>query len=138
MEYVFGGLAILIIIFALQFYVKLQIEKKRLSETVAKKKSNDANVSFAHCPLCNSVLKNENLYSRIFRSMTENDQRCIILGCPHCYPKMQAGISRTCPVCKKSVPQDGHLVSRLFNKTKDGKKHVIITGCSVCCKYERT
>ena len=101
-----------------------------------KKHRRQKTYSFANCPLCAFPLYKEDLYSRVFRPMTVSDQRCIIFGCPHCWPKPEPGIKRICPVCRKAVPPEGHLVARLFNKTKDGKKHVIVTGCSVCCKYE--
>ena len=90
------------------------------------------------CPLCNSLLlPGEDLVSRVYRPMNVSDQLCTINGCPHCYPRMEPGIKRECPVCHKNVPLgEGHLVARLFNKT-DGKKHVIVTGCSECSKGVR-
>ncbi|MBP3709314.1 MAG: hypothetical protein J6I73_02745 [Treponema sp.] len=132
LDYVFMGIAVLIIIFALRYFIKLLINKNVVAASTNKKKS----FSFANCPLCTSPLYKEDLFSRVFRPMTVNDQRCIILGCPHCYPRPEPGIRRVCPVCHSEVQADGHLVARLFNKTKDGKKHVIITGCTACCKYE--
>ncbi len=89
-----------------------------------------------NCPLCKSaLLPGEDLVSRVYRPMTVPDQLCTISGCPHCYPAVQAGLKRECPVCGKTVPlPDGHLVARLFNKT-DGKKHVVVTGCTECCRH---
>ncbi|MDR9858266.1 hypothetical protein [Treponema socranskii] len=131
LDYILIGCAALIIIFALRYFIKLTERDKRKTAGTRQKM-----YSFANCPLCASPLYKEDLYSRVFRPMTVSDQRCIILGCPHCYPKPEPGVKRVCPVCHKEVPPEGHLVARLFNKTKDGKKHVIVTGCSVCCKYE--
>lgn len=124
--------AVLIILIALQYFVNLRKKKKPVEKSASRR-------AFVNCPLCGSpLLSGEDLYSKVFRPMTVNDQRCIIFGCPHCYPRCEPGIKRMCPSCHKQVPPDGHLVARLFNKTKDGKKHVVVTGCSVCCKYERT
>ncbi len=92
--------------------------------------------SGASCPLCGTrLLQGQQLHSRIFGSVKESTegQRCNVMGCPSCYPKLQdANIKRCCPVCKKPVAQDGYLISRLFTKTKDGKPHVIVTGCINC------
>ena len=132
LDYILLGVAVIIIIFAMRNFIKLLINKKAVAASTSKKKS----FSFANCPLCASPLYKEDLISRVFRPMTVDDQRCIILGCPHCYPRTDSGIKRVCPVCHKVVPVDGHLVARLFNKTKDGKKHIIVTGCTECCKYE--
>ncbi|MBR7064176.1 MAG: hypothetical protein IKI31_03405 [Treponema sp.] len=148
-EYIFMAIAVVIIIALLHFFVNLQkrSSSRSLSKTKANAKkvfknanstSNTSDFLQSSCPLCKTpLLKGEDIFSKVFRPMTVSDQRCIIMGCPHCYPTRKNGIERRCPVCHKTVPEDGHLVSRLFNKTKDGKKHVVVTGCSVCCKYEK-
>ena len=102
--------------------------------TAAQPKRNaDGEVLLVTCPVCNSaLLPGENIVSRVFRPMNVPDQLCTIYGCPHCYPKAEAGLKRECPVCKKAVAQDGHLVARLFNY-KDKKKHVRVMGCTSCC-----
>ncbi|MCK9170228.1 MAG: hypothetical protein M0P01_07410 [Treponema sp.] len=129
LDYIFMAVAVVIIIAALHYFVKNN--RNRKSSAAA------SHHAFVNCPLCGSpLLPGEELFSKVFRPMTVNDQRCIIYGCPHCYPRCEPGIHRICPACHKTVPLDGHLVARLFNRTKDGKKHVVITGCSVCCKYE--
>lgn len=93
--------------------------------------------ALVNCPMCGSGLqKGQNMYSKVFRPMNVPDQRCVISGCPHCYPVCEIGVKRVCPVCGKSVPPNGHLVARLFNKTQ-GKKHVMIVGCSSCLKNEQ-
>ena len=91
--------------------------------------------AFSKCPLCDSILEakyRERIYSKVFRPMTVPDQRCNILGCPHCYPE-EKGVKRVCPVCHKHVPVSGFLIARLFNKT-EGMKHVHIIGCTECNK----
>lgn len=102
--------------------------------TAAQPKRNAAGeVLLVTCPVCNTpLLPGENIVSRVFRPMNVPDQLCTIYGCPHCYPKAEAGLKRECPVCKKPVAQDGHLVARLFNY-KDKKKHVRVMGCTSCC-----
>jgi hypothetical protein len=130
LDYMFMAAAAIIIIFALHYFIRLNRNKRRPGKTAVHR-------TFVNCPLCGSpLLPGEEIFSKVFRPMTVNDQRCIVYGCPHCYPRCEPGVHRVCPSCHKSVPADGHLVARLFNKTKDGRKHIIITGCSVCCKYE--
>ena len=145
-EYIVMALALVVIIFLLHIFIRIKNDsaknnhaKKFSTKNARTQEGGKRNDLFlpSNCPLCKTpLLKGEDLFSKVFRPMTVSDQRCIILGCPHCYPRTETGLSRKCPVCHKNVPQDGHLVSRLFNKTKDGKKHVVVTGCSVCCKYE--
>ncbi len=124
--------AIIILLFLLARYSASDAENKKDKRN----KKGSAEHSSVQCPLCNSfLLKGEDLYTRVYRPMNVSDQLCTINGCPHCYPVLQAGVKRECPVCHKMVPiKDGHLTARLFNKT-DGKKHVIVTGCSECCKH---
>lgn len=135
----FGALILLVLL--LNFYINWkatgQAEKKR--RQILRTRENAAKKGLLiSCPLCNSLLlPGEDLVSRVYRPMNVSDQLCTINGCPHCYPRMEPGIKRECPVCHKNVPLgEGHLVARLFNKT-DGKKHVIVTGCSECSKGAR-
>ena len=94
-------------------------------------KGEDGKIEFVRCPVCNSPLaKDENLSSTIYHPMNVPDQRMTIHGCPHCYPAMEAGLRRSCPVCGRDVSADGYLIARLFNKP--GKKHVIVAGCAKC------
>lgn len=84
------------------------------------------------CPLCQSELfVGENIISKVFRPMNVPDQLMIVMGCPHCYPICEPGLTRTCPVCHKTVGQEQSLTARLFNKQL-GKKHVHVVGCSNC------
>jgi hypothetical protein len=130
LDYVLMGAAVILILSALHYFVKSRRDNKKKGENAPRRVP-------VKCPLCGSVLMpGQELFSKVFRPMTVNDQRCIIFGCPYCYPRCEPGVRRVCPACHKTVPADGHLVARLFNKTKDGKKHVIVTGCSVCCRYE--
>ena len=129
MECIFLILGIVILVAALSFFIA-KIRAPKAPAGPAPKRA------LVNCPICGSGLANgQNMYSKVFRPMNVPDQRCIITGCPNCYPLCQPGIKRLCPVCGKTIPQDGHLVARLFNKTNE-KKHVMIVGCSSCLKNE--
>ncbi|MBR5645123.1 MAG: hypothetical protein IKX23_00595 [Treponema sp.] len=98
------------------------------------KKSQKKNLQPVKCPVCSSdMYKGENIISKVYRPMKVPDQLMIIMGCPHCYPRCEPGVSRTCPVCHKFVGPDQSLTARLFNKAV-GKKHVHVIGCSNCHK----
>ena len=132
MEFLLLLIGIAILILALSYFA---IGKKRPKKIPAPESQKRALVN---CPICGSPLLNgQNIFSKVFRPMNVPDQRCVISGCPHCYPVCQAGVKRQCPVCGKAVPADGHLVARLFNKGGQ-KKHVMIVGCSSCLKNEAT
>ncbi len=129
MEFFFLILGIIILIIALSYFsFKGKKKKPRIKQETKR--------ALVNCPICGSGLADgNNIYSKVFRPMNVPDQRCIITGCPNCYPVCQPGVKRRCPVCGKEIPMDGHLVARLFNKTQ-GKKHVMIVGCSSCLKNE--
>ncbi len=97
-------------------------------------KTRQKNLQPIKCPICSSSLfVGENLISKVYRPMKVPDQLMIIMGCPHCYPRVEPGVKRICPVCHKSIAQDQSLTARLFNKAV-GKKHVHVIGCSNCHK----
>lgn len=129
MEFIFLIIGIAILIAALSFFIARQRAKKAPAEPSAKR-------ALVNCPICGSGLASgQNMFSKVFRPMNVPDQRCVITGCPHCYPLCEPGVKRQCPVCGKPIPADGHLVARLFNKSNE-KKHVMIVGCSSCLKNE--
>ena len=145
MSYLILGLAAAAIIALLWLYGNLS-SKSNLSGKADSKTAASFNLSSSkkapdlqkknlmQCTLCSSYLNSgENLFSKVYRPMNVPDQRCTISGCPHCYPKCESSVKRSCPVCKKSVPQKGYLVARLFNNTAH-KKHVTIVGCTQCLK----
>ena len=135
--YAVAAIALLTIIYLLNFYINRQAHKEEAERQRLQKKRNEAAKKglLVSCPLCNTMLlPGEDLVSRVYRPMNVPDQLCTINGCPHCYPAPEPGLKRICPVCHKTVPlKDGHLIARLFNKS-DGKKHVIVTGCKECSK----
>jgi len=105
--------------------------------TRSAKKRKSAAKEKTPCPLCGSKLyTGENLVSRVYKTATINDLPCTIHGCPHCYPVPEPGIKRTCPVCHKEVPLEGHLDAHLFTR-RTGKKHVHVTGCTECHKKKK-
>lgn len=90
------------------------------------------------CPLCGTALgPGVNLVSRVFGTLSENpdeEQRCTIQGCPHCYGDgVGEGRRRSCPVCGKDVPPQGWLVARMWMQ-RSGRRHVRIIGCTECHK----
>ena len=88
----------------------------------------------SNCPICNSPLyQGENVISRVYKGSDKTDQACTIMGCPHCFPKLEPGVERICPVCHKNIPLNGHLDAHLFFRDT-GKRHVHITGCTECHK----
>ena len=130
--------AIVLIIIMLLAWI---LRRLKGSSSASKKQPSRADAAalglLVNCPLCNTpLLKGENLVTKVYRPMTVADQLCTINGCPHCFPKVEPGAKRICPVCHKEVPLSGHLTARLFNKT-DGKKHVIVTGCTECIRNEK-
>lgn len=93
--------------------------------------------AIAKCPVCSSALVGkEKIFSKVFNTESNTTQRCTIIGCPHCFPHMEMGIRRKCPVCKKNIPQEGYLIAHLFNR-KDQKNHVHIVGCTECHKKNK-
>lgn len=123
------------IVWLLRYFYTRSLKKKEdeyAEKHLRTQKTESGGIDFVRCPVCNTPLaQGEDMRSRIFRPMNTPDQRMTILGCPHCYPQMETGVQRMCPVCRSPVPLDGYLIARLFNKP-DGKKHVIITGCTTC------
>jgi hypothetical protein len=82
------------------------------------------------CPLCGSTLRdNKRVKSVLFPG--KPDSLMEINGCPYCYPA-NSDIKRICPVCKKEVPVDGHVIARVF--IKPNKKHIHVLGCTGCYK----
>ncbi len=119
------GVAVCVIIALIAWYIKL-IQKK------VDKSGRKKVMQSVKCPVCQSSLfVGENLYSKVYRPMNVPDQLMIIMGCPHCFPTCENGVSRVCPVCHKKVAPDESLTARLFNKAV-GKKHVHVIGCSNC------
>lgn len=130
MDYLLIGLFSVVIIALLAGI--LAYNSRRKAATRQQKKN--SNMQPVRCPVCQSELfVGEQLVSKVYRPMKVPDQLMTIQGCPHCYPKCEPGVSRTCPVCHKAVAPDQALTARLFNKAV-GKKHVHIIGCSNCHK----
>ena len=118
--------AFILFCFAFRYFWRLSLAKK----TMPKKKP--AVKGRNMCPVCHSSLDvGENINSRVYKEANSREQSCTIHGCPHCYPKAEFGIKRECPVCHKTVPQEGHLRAILFTRENE-KKHVHIVGCTEC------
>lgn len=136
MDFLFIGGTVCFLVILFLGYQKLVAKDKdnHVKKTLRTQKDENGNTSFVTCPMCSTPLaQNEDMFSKIYRPMNTPDQRMTVNGCPHCYPKKEAGVKRACPVCHKEVPAEGYLIARLFNRT-EGKKHVMITGCTNCYK----
>lgn len=130
LEYILAGIAVIVIIAALSYFMKFNKKSTPQTHNVEQKGA-------VCCPMCGSSLqKGQDIYTRVWRPLTVSDQRIIITGCPHCSPSCEPGVKRVCPVCKKSISAEGHLVAHLFNMPQ-GRHHIVVTGCSQCCKYEK-
>ncbi|MCF0241740.1 MAG: hypothetical protein HUK25_03835 [Treponema sp.] len=132
MEYLLIGILSAVIVALLAGLYRYLTKPKE--SAVKKKKKVNTGATFARCPLCDMPLPiGDNIFTKVYRPMDVPDQRCIVMGCIHCYPKVESGLKRICPVCHKEVPLSGNLIARLFNK-KDGSKHVHIVCCTECSK----
>ena len=136
MAYIGLFVAVVLIVWGLSRLFSVISRRKMQKKMQSREEKAAAQGFIVHCPLCNSVLaKGENIISRVYRPMNTPEQYCVVNGCPHCYPAVEAGLERLCPVCGKKVPLDGYLVSHLFCKP-NGKRHVHITGCSEESHYK--
>lgn len=87
------------------------------------------------CPVCGTVLEpGENVITAIYPG--DDDKLCYIYGCPHCYPVAEENTFRVCPVCKKKLGPEGHLISRYFVR-KDSTERIHILGCTNC-RFKKT
>ena len=78
------------------------------------------------CPLCGSPLKKgETVKTVIYPA--KGDTLAEVFGCPYCYGDTAAAV-RICPVCKKPIPEEGHVIGRMF---KEGR-HLHVLGCTSC------
>lgn len=138
MDFLFMGIAAIIIIAALMYFRKIYFSKQEDRRNLRKNKKNGSRSgNFVNCPACGTpLLPGENLVSKVFTTSGQvNDQICYIYGCPHCFPRCEPGVKRTCPVCGKDVAQQQYLLARRFNKTKSGTPHVIVNGCGNCNRH---
>ncbi len=127
--FLFFVVALLLFYYAFQFFLdyfakRPPQKKKRVPQGRAK----------SPCPLCGTMLYGgENVISRVYKTGSANEQPCTIHGCPHCFPDVERGLERVCPVCHKKVPTKGHLTAYIFTRSQE-KKHVHVTGCTECHK----
>lgn len=135
MDFLLMGIAAIIIVAALMYFRNLYLKKNKNSQEL-KNKTRRAGGT-VNCPVCGtSLAQGENLVSKVFVTNGQvNDQICYIYGCPHCFPRCEPGIKRTCPVCHKNIEQNQYLLARRFNKTKSGTPHVIVNGCGNCNRH---
>ena len=81
------------------------------------------------CPLCNTLLRSKERVRTIIFQSNRTDCHVHVLGCPHCYPAAEKK-PRICPVCRKSLPQDGYVIAQLMKRKKPHRLHIL--GCTIC------
>lgn len=113
----------------LMFYLLRTSAGRRIKQPAAGGKPSESEAQDTRpCPLCGEPLKRgETVHSILYHG--KPDSLMEIYGCPYC-EKPGAKNKRTCPVCKKEMPEDSFLIARVFDKP--GKKHVHVLGCSNC------
>ena len=114
---------LLFLLFITEQYGRRRDAINRVSTTIQIQKT-------TKCPLCGSDLAdNRRVKSILYPG--KPDSMMEINGCLFCFP-VNSKIKRICPVCKKEVPKDGHVIARVF--IKPNKKHVHVLGCTGCYK----
>jgi hypothetical protein len=123
-------------------YALVKLRKSNYSQLANRmaKKTRETLEVMKPCPLCGTMLRRgETVRSVVFsggadlkkttRSGRPVDYLTHIFGCPYCYPANREH-PRECPVCKKTIPDDGYVIARMFDKP--GRKHVHVLGCTHC------
>ncbi len=117
MEYLVIIILVIIMILLLGFSRK---QKQNIEKNDKNKEMQDLFSNF--CPLCESGLKKGELVKSVTYPVKPGsdgrypggiEKLMEVYGCPYC---MMPGGSkkRTCPVCKKELPQKGYVVGRYF------------------------
>lgn len=123
---------ILLVFLVLLLFLIQKLMYKGLRKKVKRKIEAREKEAFNKCPVCRTnLLPNEQIISRVYNTESKTNQRCTIVGCPYCFPHVQAGITRKCPVCNKKISQEGYLIAHLFIHPNK-KNHVHIVGCTEC------
>ncbi len=124
-------IAIIIFYFVFKYFYTIYFAKKSVNNNVPESKGKNI------CPICHSSLfAGENITSRVYKEDNAKEQSCRIYGCPHCHPKAEFDVKRECPVCHRTIPQDGYLRAFLFTRESE-KKHVHVVGCTECQRKRR-
>lgn len=125
---------IICVLFFLLFRVKAFSSDKR--DRNGKKDGEKEELGYRSCPLCARLLKKgETVHTVVYGASKANtadspsERPAEIYGCPYCYPPNRDN-PRICPVCKKTVPEDGFVMARMFERPE--KRHVHVLGCTGC------
>ena len=117
-------LILILIYFRDYFFTSFEEKKAPANEKPNPKKK-------VPCILCGSSLsKGETLKSEEYKG--EKESIVHIYGCKNCHGD-EATKERTCPICKKDLKVEDHLLGRMW-KRKNGKLHLHVSGCTMCKK----
>lgn len=118
---------ILLAVIGAAYFIFSKVAQKPSGKKIGKQGDK---LSIGVCPVCGTVLeRGESVITALYPG--ENDRLCYIYGCPHCYPVVEDDTYRTCPVCKKELTTDGHLIARYFVRS-DATERIHILGCTTC------
>lgn len=124
----------LLVSLVLLLFLIQKLMYRGLTKKVKKKIETQEKEALSKCPVCRTdLLKTEQIISRVYNTESKTEQKCSIVGCPHCFPHVRDGVVRKCPVCHKKIPQEGYLIAHLFTRVNQ-KNHVHIVGCTECHK----
>lgn len=86
--------------------------------------------SLRSCLLCGRDMQpGEKMISKMLKR--KDDSIIYMYGCSTC---AHTAIQRTCPVCKRKMPNTGYLIGRMWMRKKTGKKHLHVAGCERCAR----
>jgi len=124
----------LLVSLVLLLFLIQKLMYKGVAKKVKKKIETREKEALSKCPVCGThLLKTEQIISRVYNTESKTDQKCSIVGCPHCFPHVRDGVVRKCPVCHKKISQEAYLIAHLFTRVNQ-KNHVHIVGCTECHK----
>jgi hypothetical protein len=111
-----------------------------LANRMAKKSRGSLEV-MRPCPLCASLLRRgERVHTVVFSKPAPGsdghaekprikESMVHMFGCRYCRPP-DGTMSRICPVCKRTIGEEGYAIARMFER--DRRKHIHVLGCTEC------
>ena len=121
-------IVVLVLIIGVLIFTLLQASKKNGTRKNRGPHESNPEDRTRPCPLCGSPLKKgETVKTVVYPA--EGDTLAEVFGCPYCYGDSAEAV-RICPVCKRPIPEEGHVIGRMF---KEGR-HLHVLGCTRCRK----